>query len=99
VIRAILRYWVKNPDAKDTADGILKWWLPGDRAGSGKEEVQKALDALICKGWLIKRETTPNRIIYGLHKERVEEIKKFLNGFSIKGIGAPSGRVEKYSKG
>ncbi len=79
VIRGILQYCIKHPDAKDTIDGILKWWLPGGHAERGKEEVQHALDFLTAKGWLTKRETTRAKDIYGINRDQLDEIKIFLS--------------------
>jgi len=81
VIRGILHYWVEHVDAKDTPEGILKWWLPESQGEWGKEDVQKALDFLTSKGWLTKRETTRAKRIYGVNKDRVEEIKTFLRAY------------------
>jgi hypothetical protein len=78
--RRILRYCVAYPDAKDTVEGILKWWLPAGSAEAGQQEVQDVLDALAARRWLIKRQITPNRTIYGLRKESLEEIKDYLAG-------------------
>ena len=77
VSREILRYLVEHPDAKDTIEGILKWWLPdGHRWGS--VDVQKALDLLTSKGWLTKRETIPSKEIYGINRNRLADIERFL---------------------
>jgi hypothetical protein len=77
VIREILQYLVEHPDAKDTMEGILKWWLPVG-CGKGHERVQKALDFLTSNGWLTKRETIPPKRLYGINKERLSEIRDFL---------------------
>ena len=79
VIRGILQYCVEHPYAKDTPEGILKWWRLIDKSEWRKEDVQKALDALTAKGWLTKRNTSPPEKIYGFNKKFMEEIRKFLN--------------------
>jgi hypothetical protein len=78
VIQQILRYLIEYPDAKDTIQGILRWWLPKGTVERGEEEVQEALDVLDAKGWVTKRQTTTSRELYGMNKEKLEEIWAFL---------------------
>jgi hypothetical protein len=78
VSRRILQYLAEHPDAKDTIEGILKWWLPDGRVWK-RGEVQEALDLLTSKEWLTRRGTVPSEEIYGINKDRLEEIKKSLN--------------------
>lgn len=78
VIGEVLRYMIEHPDAKDTIEGILKWWLPEGRGEPRKEEVQEALNFLVSKGWLTKREISSEETVYGLNKKHLEEIKAFL---------------------
>jgi hypothetical protein len=77
LIRGILQYVVDHPDAKDTLEGIYKWWLP-DSYRSGKLEILTALNVLASKGWLTKRGTIPSKEIYGINRDRLQEIKSFL---------------------
>jgi hypothetical protein len=78
VIRGILQYLVEHPDAKDTAEGIYKWWLSKGRSQWGRDEVQEALDLLTTKRWLTRRGTIRSKEIYGINKERLQEIKNYL---------------------
>jgi hypothetical protein len=78
VIRGILQYLIEHPDAKDTAEGIAKWWLAGTDAESKKKQVQNALDCLTARGWLTKRETSRREKIYGLNRNLLPEIRGFL---------------------
>jgi hypothetical protein len=77
VIREILQYLIEHPDAKDTAEGVLKWWL-ADGHRWGRKEVQAALDLLTSKGWLTKRGKVPAKEFYGMNKDRLQEIRSFL---------------------
>ena len=79
VMRGILNYCIEHPYAKDTPEGILKWWGLKDKSEWRTEDVHKALDALTAKGWLTKRNTSPPEKIYGFNKKFMEEIRKFLN--------------------
>ena len=78
VIVHILHYLTEHPDAKDTIQGMLRWWLPKKRVERRKEEVRAAVDDLVARGWMTKRQITPSRSIYGMNKEKQEEIKAFL---------------------
>jgi hypothetical protein len=78
IILGILRHWVKYPDAKDSCDGISKWWLPEGALNSGQEKVQQALDMLVLEGWVTERKSRSAQKIYGLNKDRLKEIEKFL---------------------
>jgi hypothetical protein len=77
VIRGILQYLVEHPDAKDTPEGIHKWWLKGQSERS-RDEVQKAVDSLTSRGWVTKRGTIPSKEIYGINRNRLQEIEIFL---------------------
>jgi hypothetical protein len=79
VLREILRYLVEHPDAKDTLEGIVKWWLSTNQGEWGRAVVQEALDLLVARGWLMERGTLPSRKIYGVNKVRLGEIRAFLN--------------------
>ena len=78
VIREILHYLTGYPDAKDTLQGILRWWFPPNGVERKEKEVRKALDVLVSRGWLTRRQTTPSQTLYGVNKEKLEEMKAFL---------------------
>jgi hypothetical protein len=91
VIRHVLHYLLDHPDAKDTKQGILYWWLPGGMAAWEEEAVQEALDTLVARGWLTQRQTTPSQQLYGLNKEKLEEIKLFLRELESEAEGQGEG--------
>lgn len=83
VIRSLLGYWFEHPDAKDTAHGILQWWLPAQTMVIGEGAVQTALETLVARGWVTQRQIVSShdsdgQAIYGLNKDRLEEIRHFL---------------------
>ena len=78
VMQEILRYLIRHPDAKDTIEGILRWWFPNKRgAEPEKKDVQRAIDELVSRGWVLKRKTTHSQTIYGMNKDHLEAIKGF----------------------
>jgi hypothetical protein len=78
VILAILRHWIKSPDAKDVCDGICKWWLSAESENLGREKVQQALDILVLRGWVVERRSKSAEKIYGLNKDHIRDIEEFL---------------------
>ncbi len=79
VIWDILHYLIKNPDAKDTIDGILKWWIPKTIVIEQKRsEMQEVLNFLVSNRLLIKEDIFHSKI-YSVNKEYLEEVKKLLN--------------------
>jgi hypothetical protein len=78
VTTAILRYLIEHPDAKDTASGIARWWLSPHHDEWKRDVIQTAIDGLVARGWLIRRETTPSHVVYGLDKQHLETITKLI---------------------
>jgi hypothetical protein len=76
-MRNMLSYLVQHCDAMDTADGIRQWWLPLHKQCS-REEVQDVLNELVQRKWLITRGTVEEFRLYGLNKERLPEVLKFV---------------------
>jgi hypothetical protein len=75
----ILRYVVDHPRAKDTIEGIEKWWLSKSIGQEGKRKIEESLDLLVSKGWLIGRCSPQSKRIYSLNENSLPEIREFLN--------------------
>ena len=78
LFQQILNYLIQHPDAKDTVEGILKWWLPGRKIEWGNEQVQEVLDFLVAEGWLVKRILPSSQELFSLNQKGRNEIKVFL---------------------
>jgi len=72
----ILEYLLDHPDAKDTVDGVMNWWVGQEGMSPQRQEVEAALQSLVTKGWVLER--VPAKSLFGLNKERLEEIQRFL---------------------
>jgi hypothetical protein len=70
---------ITNPDAKDTIEGVRRWWLPEGYREQRQEDLEEALDFLASKNWLTTRMTSQRQKIYGLNKELLKEIRSYLN--------------------
>ena len=60
----ILGYLAENPDAEDTAEGIVQWWLLEQRIQSSTTEVKAALDDLVARNQVVVRRGPDGRIYY-----------------------------------
>lgn len=78
VIRAVLRYLISSPDAKDTTEGIRRWWLPEAYQEQRRGELSETLHFLVSKNWLTVRMTPQEEKLYGLNKSHLQEIIAFL---------------------
>jgi hypothetical protein len=74
----ILRYLLAHPRAKDTIDGIEKWWLPKSTSPEKKRRIEETLNWLAVKGWLIARSSPQSDTIYSLNENSLDEIRAFL---------------------
>jgi len=75
VVWLLLGYMVDHPEAKDTLEGIQRWWLPHDDLELGTDALQNALDYLVERGWLAIAQAPTSTKVYGLNKDRIEELK------------------------
>lgn len=60
----ILAYLLENPDAGDTLDGIVEWWLLSQRIGFEIQTVSQALDKLVADGLIVEQKAAGSRVIY-----------------------------------
>jgi Fe2+ or Zn2+ uptake regulation protein len=61
----ISRYLAERPDAVDTAEGILRWWLSPRGVETTPQTLGRALDALVDAGVIERRELPDGRSVYG----------------------------------
>ena len=76
----ILGYLSSNPDAKDTVDGVEKWWLNAMDINMDARTVRGSLDHLVKLGWLVSYQRQGSGVVYGLNRDRREKLRKFLEG-------------------
>jgi hypothetical protein len=59
-----LAYLARHPQAQDTLEGIVQWWLLEQRLYRTTSEVRTALEALVAKGQIVARQGRDGRIYY-----------------------------------
>lgn len=78
----ILGYLCSHPDAKDTAEGIGRWWLRGEGMDADTDVVRGAIAYLVKREWLLATGGHVGLIRYGLNKTRQDELQQFLRSQS-----------------
>lgn len=59
VERAVLAYLGGHPEAADTLDGIITWWLPLQRYETERARIEYALTHLVALG-VLRRDRLPD---------------------------------------
>ena len=60
----ILSYLGKHPQASDTLEGIVEWWLLQQKIEYQTKVVRDALAELVERGFLVKEVTRDSRVHY-----------------------------------
>ncbi len=77
--RDLLGYLIDNPEAQDTLEGIVEWWLLDRRLQSSIAQAKEALDQMIVKGLIIERQGADSRVRYSINGERRHDILALLS--------------------
>ena len=78
VAHQILAYLHANPDAQDTLEGIIEWWLLDQNIKRQSERVKQALAQLTERGLIVARMGTDSRVHYGIDRSKRDEIESLL---------------------
>lgn len=75
----ILGYLVKRPDSKDTAQGILEWWLMDEEIRIRIDLAREALNELVQKEYILETKSDHSSVLYHLNRSKLNEIEMLLN--------------------
>ena len=64
----LLDYLRERPNAADTLDGIMNWWLPRQRYETERRKVEQALDELVARGLVVKNRLDDGTVLYSRGK-------------------------------
>jgi plasmid stabilization system protein ParE len=77
----ILAYLHANPEAQDTLEGIVEWWLLDQKISRQTERVKQTLAELTERGLIVARIGTDSRVHYGIERNKLEEIESVLKNW------------------
>lgn len=77
----ILAYLMDNPDAGDTFEGIVEWWLLHQRIKFETETVSEAVAKLVAEGLIAEEKGSDSRLIYRVRRDahNAQDIQAMLN--------------------
>ena len=78
IVYDILAYMAENPDAQDTLEGIVGWWLSGQDVKSNAALVEEALTELVDRGLILARRAEDARVYYKINRRKLKEISALL---------------------
>jgi hypothetical protein len=74
----ILNYFLRNPAAADSLEGITRWRLLEQAIQRTLLETEKALKWLVEEGYLLEVEQPRSRRLFRLNPERLKQAKALL---------------------
>jgi Fe2+ or Zn2+ uptake regulation protein len=61
----ILAYLTAHPQAADSLEGIVSWWLPRQRFEQARARIQETLDQLVERGLVERISVADGTVLYG----------------------------------
>jgi len=78
VARDVLRYFVRNPEAADTVEGVARWRLLDEKIYRDLEQVTRAMAWLVAQGLLVEDHLPFSRTAFRLNKTTQKRIERLL---------------------
>ena len=74
----ILGYLSENPEAGDTFEGIVEWWLLRQRIKFETRNVSEAVARLVSEGLIVEHEGSDSRIFYRVNTTKKQDVTSLL---------------------
>jgi hypothetical protein len=86
----ILSYFVRNPEAADTYEGIVRWRLMEEAIHYTTAETQQALVWLVSNGYLNETASAGAGSIYSLNQTRRADAEVITGEKSLPSVPSPN---------
>jgi hypothetical protein len=88
----ILEYLVRHPQAGDTIEGIVEWWLLEQRIVHALEKAQTSLNELVARRLLLAHRALDGRTHYRLYPGKLEEVRQIVRSTRRPGRKRPGAK-------
>lgn len=79
MVEEILTYFVRNPHAADSLEGIARWRLMDEVIRRNLNRTETALQWLVAQGYLMSAVAPGGAATFSLNHERIDEARRFLS--------------------
>ena len=79
IARDLLGYLINNPEAQDTLEGIVEWWLLQMKLESRTTKVKEALADLVARKLILECAGSDSRLRYMINDGKQDEIRALLD--------------------
>lgn len=78
--RDVLRYFLRNPQAADSLEGVVRWRLAEENVHRTVQATRYALQLLVDKGYLLERRSAVAGEFFALNPKKRREAERFAQG-------------------
>ena len=78
IAQEILAYLARHPEAQDTMEGIVEWWLLEQEIRRTTALVKAALAELVSRKLVLERRGKDGRVHYRIDRRQAAEIRALL---------------------
>ncbi len=78
ITRRLLSYLLRHPEARDTVEGMTRWWLLEEEIHERLTEISQGIASLVKQGFILEERHGTSLPLYRLNPEKKEEVKRFV---------------------
>jgi hypothetical protein len=79
VVKEVLSYFVRNPYAADSLEGITRWRLLDEVVRRRLEETERALEWLVERNFLTKALVVGRGPVFSINQDKLSEAQTFIS--------------------
>jgi hypothetical protein len=78
IVVDLLSYFLRNPSATDSFDGIVRWRIMDEIVRRSVADTEGALEVLIAEGYMRQEQVPGGKTVYALRDERRDDAERLV---------------------